>query len=196
MPAKNITGTMFAWIRQILLIVFLTFVISILIIQTYDINDVSMQPTFDPQGNRVLVFLTPYLFQAEPDYGEIVIIDSRVETGRTFRDRILENPLVAIFSRSENDHLWVKRVIALPGDSLEFEQGRVYRNGNALDERYIRGITQSATDAVVVPPDHVFVMGDNRSRSSDSRQIGPVPLSNIQGRVIMRIYPLDKIRFY
>ncbi len=181
------------WIKQILLIVVLTFLISTLMIQTYDVNDVSMQPTFDEQGNRVLVFLTPYLFNTAPEHGDIVIVDSRVERQRTVWDRITENPIIAIVTGQYNKHLWIKRVIGLPGDTLEYRGGYVYRNGDRLEEDYTAGPMVAGFEPVQVPEKHIFVMGDNRNRSSDSRQIGPVPLNNIQGRVLIRLFPLDKI---
>ncbi len=185
-----------SWLKQVALVIMATILISVMIIQTYDINDVSMQPTFDRQGNRVIVFLTPYIFGAVPDHGDIVIIDSRVDHERTIADRFNESPLVAIVRRDINEHLWVKRVVGLPGDRLEFKDGKVHRNGEALDEDYILEKMNGSFEAAVVPEGHIYVMGDNRNRSSDSRQIGPVPLSNLQGRVILRFLPFNKMVLY
>ncbi len=180
------------WIKQILLVIVVTFLISTLIVQTYNINDVSMEPTFDRQGNRVLVFLTPYIFNAEPDHGDILIVDSRVDRERTFMDRIENNPIVSVITGQYNEHLWIKRVIGLPGDKLEYKDGSVYRNGNQLEEDYTAGEMVAEFEPIEVPDGHIYIMGDNRNRSSDSRQIGPVPISNIQGRVVLRFFPLDK----
>lgn len=185
-----------SWIKQIALVVLITVALSVLVIQTYDINDRSMEPTFDRQGNRVLVFLTPYLLGATPEYGDLVIIDSRVERQRTVVDRLLENPLLALFTQRESDHIWIKRVIGLPGDNLEFIMGSVYRNGEFFKENYIKSKMAGEYDPVVVPDGFVYLLGDNRNHSSDSRQIGPVPLSNIQGRVVLRFLPLSKITTY
>jgi len=185
-----------SWLKQILLVIAATIFISILVIQTYDINDVSMQPTFDPQGNRVLVFLTPSVFGATPDHGDIIIFDSRVERERTFIDRFNDSPVISIVRREVNEHLWVKRVIGLPGDRIEYNNGRVYRNGEALEEDYVMNEMNEGFAPIIVPEGHVYVMGDNRNRSSDSRQIGPVPASNIQGRVFLRFLPLNKITAY
>lgn len=193
---KNTLATMVAGVKQIITVVIAILVISVFIIQAYDINDVSMEPTFDPQGNRVLIFLTPYIFGANPDYGEIVIVDSRVDRHRSLWDRFIESPLLSLVIRVRSPHLWVKRVIGLPGDRLEFRDGRVYRNGRELIEGYIKEEMIAGFDTVTVPEGHVFVMGDNRNRSIDSRMIGPVPSSNIQGRVILRFYPLSKISSY
>ncbi len=185
-----------AWVKQIALILVMTVAISVLVIQTYDIIDRSMEPTFDRQGNRVLVFLTPYLLGATPEYGDLVIIDSRVERQRTMVDRFIESPLPALFMQRERDHMWIKRVIGLPGDSLEFIMGSVYRNGELVQEDYVKSKMASEHDPVVVPDGFVYILGDNRNHSSDSRQIGSVPLTNIQGRVILRFLPLSKITTY
>ena len=191
--AAGCTSALLYWIKQILLIIVATLLISTLIVQTYNINDVSMEPTFDPQGNRVLVFLTPYLFNGDPDHGDIVIVDSRVDRERSFMDRVEDNPIVSMITGQYNEHLWIKRVIGLPGDRLEYREGSVYRNGNKLEEDYTAGPMTFEFEPIEVPDGHIYIMGDNRDRSSDSRQIGPVPIGNIQGRVVLRFFPLDKI---
>ncbi len=196
MSDKKILPTLFSWVKQIALVIVLTMAISILVIQTYDINDVSMEPTFDSFGNRVLVFITPYLLGATPDRGDIVVIDSRLVRERTFLDRVIESPLAALFIKSDRDHMWVKRVIGLPGDTIESKQGYLYINGNLYTEDYIKEKMGAEFEPVAIPDGHIYVMGDNRNRSSDSRQVGPVPLRNIQGRVLVRIFPFNMITSY
>jgi signal peptidase I len=86
-------------------------------------------------------------------------------------------------------------VIGLPGDTLQARDGIVYRNGERLDETYLAPDTPT-TDLdtpITVPEGHVFVMGDNRTNSHDSRKFGPIPESSIVGRAFLRIYPLDDI---
>ncbi len=190
------TSTAVSWLKQIILVILATVFISVLIIQTYDINDVSMEPTFDPHGNRVMVFLTPYIFGNLPDRGDIVIVDSRVDRERTMADRFTDSPVISVIMQQRNENLWIKRVIGLPGDHLEFINGAVHRNGEALVEDYIKESMNEGFEATVVPEGHIYVMGDNRNRSSDSRHVGPVPLSNVQGRVILRFFPFDKINAY
>lgn len=196
MNANKTAGVAFNWLKQIILIVLASLFISVFVIQTYDINDVSMEPTFDRQGNRVLVFLTPYFFGFEPGHYEVVIIDSRVERERTLKDKFLESPIISIITRARNEHLWVKRVIGLPGDKLEYQNGIILRNGHELVEGYVPETMANEFETVVIPEGHIYIMGDNRNRSSDSRQIGPVPISNIQGRVVLRFLPLNKISTY
>jgi signal peptidase I len=94
---------------------------------------------------------------------------------------------------------YIKRVIGLPGERITFQDGYVYVNGQRLDETYIDGpatrCRQSDECDVVVEPDHVFVLGDNRTNSTDSRVIGQVPLSNIVGKAWLSYWPLDLFGF-
>lgn len=196
MTADKKTTILVSWIGQIALIIILVLFISLFIGQTYDISDVSMEPTFEKEGNRVIVFLTPYLFNVTPSQDSIIIIDSRVDRKRTFMDRVIESPLINLFIRNRNEHMWVKRVVGLPGDSLEIRNGYLYRNGQMLREDYIKEEMILGLDPVNVPEDHVYVLGDNRNHSSDSRIVGPIPTRNIQGKVIMRFLPFGNITFY
>lgn len=90
---------------------------------------------------------------------------------------------------------YIKRVIATEGETVSFRDGFVYVNDIKLDEPYISsGITDCPQcDPVVVPKDSVFVLGDNRRNSSDSRVFGPVPIDNIIGKAIVTYWPLEDI---
>lgn len=96
---------------------------------------------------------------------------------------------IAIFEHSTQGHnIWVKRVIGKPGDKLEFHDGHVYRNGEKLDEPYINEPMEFSMDgSYTVPEGDVFVMGDNRNHSSDSRFIGPVPIDHVLGKVCLQL---------
>jgi signal peptidase I len=90
----------------------------------------------------------------------------------------------------------VKRVIGLPGDTVEGREGHVYVNGEPLEEDYLPdGTVTEPFDAQKVPPDHYWVMGDNRSRSRDSRWFGFIPEDDIVGRVFLRIWPPTRLDF-
>jgi signal peptidase I len=91
--------------------------------------------------------------------------------------------------------LLIKRVIGLPGEKIEIKGGKVYINEQPLEEPYLSSQAQRDMKATVVPPKHVFVMGDNRGFSNDSRSFGPVPLDNIVGRAWFSYWPLDRIGF-
>ena len=94
-----------------------------------------------------------------------------------------------------NKTSYIKRVIGVEGDHIKIENGKVYRNGFELQEDYIRdGVeTEGKTYAdITVPKDCVFVMGDNRDHSTDSRDFGCIPLEKIESRVAFRFWPLSK----
>jgi signal peptidase I len=83
-----------------------------------------------------------------------------------------------------DDHqFYVKRLIGKPGDILEFKDHKVYRNGIALQEPYIKEVMNFISDKKwVVPDKYIFVMGDNRNNSNDSRSIGFIPLDHVLGK--------------
>ncbi|SHI88721.1 signal peptidase I [Geosporobacter subterraneus DSM 17957] len=87
----------------------------------------------------------------------------------------------------------IKRVIALPGDALLIQDGKVYVNGEELTEDYLSS-TYTSGDIEIdrIPEGKVFVMGDNRDNSLDSRSFGPVNIEMIQGKAIFRVLPVDK----
>lgn len=92
---------------------------------------------------------------------------------------------------------FVKRVIALPGDTIEFIEGKVHVNGQPLEEPYLdpaRCRFLRERPARVLGPDEYFVMGDNRDSSNDSRSVGPLHRRHIRGRVICVLWPLRRIR--
>ncbi|MED4572196.1 signal peptidase I [Brevibacillus agri] len=178
---KEIMG----WIRSIAFAVVFALVLGIFVFQPYKVDGHSMDPTLQDQ-QRIYISKLPHTFSYLPDYGEIVVIDSRVERERSFLDDVLSHPLVALLTGTAEDHsMYVKRVIGRPGDVLEFKNNQVYRNGEALEEPYIKETMQYVADGKwKVPADHIFVMGDNRNHSTDSRDIGFIPLDHIMGTMI------------
>jgi signal peptidase I len=92
---------------------------------------------------------------------------------------------------------YIKRIIGLPGEQVSIHNGAVYIDGKRLDEPYLKGPTLgpgiTAEKPVVVEPGHVFVLGDNRSNSSDSRIFGSIPISSIIGKAWVSYWPPDNI---
>ncbi len=125
----------------------------------------SMEPTF-LDGDKVIT--SRVLTMAEKyDVGDIVVFHMVDSDGQ--RDVI-------------------KRVIGVAGDKIEIKNGVVYRNGAALEEEYISGDTQGDI-SVIVPEKSLFVLGDNRAYSYDSRMIGSISQKDLKGKVIFRWYP-------
>lgn len=140
---------------------------------SYAIEGESMSPTFH-DGGRVILN-GAYRFQSA-HFGDVVVF----------------NPPYA------SDKPYIKRVIGLPGDTIDIRDGVVYRNGEALDEGYINGASTTCFHVphctLTVPEGMVYVLGDNRPNSSDSRVFGPVSKDAILGEVLFSFWPLDDIR--
>ena len=125
-----------------------------------------------------------FFFQAEDG-----IRDSVASRGLGYLYKRQALNYVALFSRSGQGHnVWVKRVIGKGGDKLEFHDNAVYRNGTKLNEPYINGVMEfSMPGSFTVPEGTIFVMGDNRNHSSDSRFIGPIPIDHVLGTVVVEL---------
>jgi len=106
-------------------------------------------------------------------------------------DVIVFNPPVT------SDKPYIKRVIGLPGDTVEIKDGSVFVNGIQLDETYLHGDTTDcqprACDPIVVPDGEIFVLGDNRAHSSDSRYFGTVKISEVVGKAWITYWPIGHI---
>jgi len=139
----------------------------------------SMTPTLQV-GDRVLTNKLAYDFFSNPERGDLVVFE---DTGK---------------NKNEDT---VKRVIGLPGDEISVENGTLLVNGSPPYEPYLdteEAIVQETPaletfGPVFVPKDHVFVMGDNRANSYDSRFFGPVPNENLVGEVSLRFWPTDRL---
>lgn len=92
---------------------------------------------------------------------------------------------------------YIKRIIGIAGDKIFIsEDGKVFLNDKELNEKYLNGVKTFRTGLnfnITVPKDYVFVMGDNRSQSKDSRYFGAVPISKVEGTVITRVWPLNRL---
>jgi signal peptidase I len=95
---------------------------------------------------------------------------------------------------SQGEEMLIKRVIGLPGETVEIHDGQVYIDGQPLEEPYDPGETRPGrSEQVLVPPLHVYVLGDNRSHSNDSRNFGPVPIESIVGRAWVSYWPVEAL---
>ena len=181
---------LFDWIYSIVVALFLAMIFHIFLFVPTKVAGSSMYPTLE-DGQYLIVSKLGHVFRQTPDYGEIVIIDSRTQRMRSWADDLSEPALnyVALFSRSGQGHnVWVKRVIGKGGDKLEFHDNAVYRNGTKLNEPYINGVMEfSMPGSFTVPEGTIFVMGDNRNHSSDSRFIGPIPIDHVLGTVVIEL---------
>jgi signal peptidase I len=136
----------------------------------------SMYPTIQP-NNYLIINKIPYM-QGMPAYGDIIVFKASI----------------AYEGGVEKD--LIKRVIGLPGDVIEVRDSIVYRNNEALEEPYIYGgLTPGDMAPVTVSDDNIFVMGDNRPVSLDSRDasIGEIPMDKVLGKAALRLFPFNEI---
>jgi len=103
--------------------------------------------------------------------------------------------VVVIRLKVQGDELLIKRVIGLPGDTIEIHDGRVFVNSQPLAEPYLAGATTGFYGPATVPPLHIFVLGDNRGFSNDSRSFGTIPLEDVVGRAWFSYWPMGQIGF-
>jgi len=165
--------------------------------QAFYIPSGSMLPQLEV-GDRIVVSKLSYKLH-EPRRGDVVVFDS--PTPRPKGDgggvqRLLRGLLQTIGLAAPSTEEFVKRVIALPGEVVEARDGHVFVNGKQVVEPYLPAGMQTADfTPVTVPPGRLWVMGDNRSNSSDSRAFGPIRESSIVGRAIVRVWPVPHASF-
>ena len=180
------------WVKTLSFAFIAALVINIFIFEMTAVDGVSMYPTLD-NNDRLFAVKTNQLFEKIPDYGDIVIVDGNTKRIRTLKDEVKDSAIVSTITRNKNRNILIKRVIGRPGDVLEFKGGEMYRNGEVLEENYIKEKMKTKAFKVIVPDDYVFVMGDNRNDSKDSRAVGPIPLKNVRAKVLFRVFPFSKL---
>lgn len=171
------------------LLIFLSLHISI---QNYRVQGPSMQPTL-MEGEYLIVNKIVYLrFNLAKIANIIPFYDREEEPDRFIFHPPRRGSIVIFRSPSQPSKDFVKRVIGVPGDVVEIVQGDVYRNGALLDEPYVTRRDDASMGPVIVEADGLFVLGDNRSASNDSRDWGILPTENLIGRVELRFWPLGR----
>jgi len=129
----------------------------------------SMQPNLY-RGDRVIVEKISYHFH-QPRRGDVVVVE-----------------------RPGGEVSLIKRVVALPGETIEVYDGHAYINGELIDEPWVKNFGGPNFAPLEIPAGHIFIMGDNRSNSRDSRAIGPIPIEDVKGRAWLVYWPFEVIR--
>lgn len=186
----RIIKEIFSWFLYIVLALTIAVILNVFIFQITRVSGSSMYPTLN-NGDLYVISKIGSTFNSCPDYEDIVVIDSRTSRIRTLKDDFMDvfhyNVITTTLLKRSDEHIyWVKRVIGLPGDTIVLRNGRVFRNGEALTEEYINVSEFPHYDTeveITVPDGYLWVMGDNRNHSTDSRVIGCVPIQNVIGRL-------------
>ncbi len=161
------------WFDALLLALTFVLLLLLFVVRTIGVDGISMVPTLQ-DGDQLIVRSALYM----PEHGDIVVVDGYTSFGKPI----------------------VKRVIGVGGDTvdIDFETGAVTVNGEVLEEPYISAPTTTSYDVkfpVTVPEGYLFLLGDNRPRSNDSRstEIGFVDEKDILGKVIFRLLPVNNM---
>ena len=189
--------TIARWFRElaetILPALLIVLVVNLFLAQATRVEGQSMEPNIH-NDQRLVVEKISYRLHL-PERGDIVVLKPPNWQPQQLEQRILSwvcTVLPLDCAMDAPDPL-IKRVIALPGETIEIRDGRVYINGEALEEPYLQQETYGTVPPRVITPGHIFVLGDNRGASNDSRSFGEVALSNVVGRAWFRYWPPDEM---
>jgi signal peptidase I len=172
-PRKDWAKTALEWGGLIVAALVIALLIKTFLFQAFYIPSDSMVPTLE-KNDRVIVNKLSYRMHSV-HRSDIIVFKAPPGTDKSVKDL-------------------VKRVIGLPGETVEGKKGHVYVNGHQLKESYLpAGITTSDFAPVKVPPSSYWVMGDNRPYSKDSRYFKFIRKKDIVGRVFLRIWPLNRL---
>lgn len=164
----------FEFFKTTLFVICIALIFRYFLLQPFIVVGQSMEPSFYNKEYLIVDKLSYRL--KEPKRGEVIIFHPPQYPKESY----------------------IKRIIGLPGEKVEIKRGEVYINGQLLDENYIK-ITDEENSGVgdmtvILENDNYFVLGDNRDHSSDSREIGPIPKTNFQGRAMIVLFPINAAR--
>lgn len=191
---KKIIKEIKGWTLSILGAFFIVAFLNITVFAKVEVQQRSMEPTLY-SGHQLIIDKLTYRF-SEPEKGDIIIFFKDKHKESLVDDvQVFLNNIKSILTKESVDVRFVKRVIATPGDEVDIKDGYVYVNGEKLDEPYLISETISGTFElpVKVPEGKLFVLGDNRPASEDSRDFGLIDYDQLEGKVLIRVYPFNQI---
>lgn len=182
---KDQKKELIGWLKAIILAITVAVSVRVFFFETVLVEGHSMMPLINDL-DKVLVSQVSYTFK-EPERFDIVVF---------------EGP-------EDEDKSYVKRVIGLPGETVSYIDDKLYINGQYIKEPFLEQFKQSLTEGyltenfnlndkigqITVPENHVFVLGDNRRFSKDSRHIGTIPMEDIFGKGLFVYWPTDHIKW-
>ncbi len=169
-PSSSLRRELRGWTRDLLLALGLATVIIVFLYQPVKVEGTSMAPLLSDQER---IFINKLVYRFEPiERGDVVVFWYPLDRSKSF----------------------IKRVVGLPGETVEMRQGRVYVDGKRLEEPYVppKYADGSTYGPIRVPPDEFFVMGDHRVSSNDSRVFGPVASRFIYGKAVFAYWPVER----
>jgi signal peptidase I len=176
MKNKELLKKIKLYVIYVLIIFGLAFILQSYVFSRAVVTGPSMKPTFN---NKDVIFVEKI----------------STETGHINRGEI-----IVFNSHRENNSNYIKRVIGIAGDKIEIKNSKVYLNGKLLSESYLSKGTAtepySVNTKITIPKGYIFVLGDNRGNSTDSRMLGPIRVKDVKGHVIVRIYPFNEMKIF
>jgi signal peptidase I len=172
-PARTVWSMVIYWARDLMVSIVLAIFVILFIYQPVKVEGTSMMPSLEDDER---IFINKFVYR----FGLGAI------------DR---GDMVVFWFPGDPTKSYIKRVIGVPGDTVEVTEGVVYLNGEPLDEKYVAAQYRDhqSMPATRVPEDRYFVLGDHRSSSNDSRTWGFVPRNMIYGKAVFVYWPLEKM---
>lgn len=193
MDKKKVIKEIRGWILSIVAAFFIAMLVNTKVFAAVQVQQSSMENTLF-SNQRLILDKLSYNF-VEPKKGDIIVFLENEKKGNILDEtlRTIDN-MASIFNNSGNSKLLVKRVIGVPGDEIDIKDGYVYVNGVKLEESYVKGETDGGVFKlpVKVEKNKLFVLGDNRVVSRDSRRFGLIDFNQVEGKAIYRIYPINQ----
>ncbi|HEY6103633.1 MAG TPA: signal peptidase I [bacterium] len=167
---RRIGSSLWEFVKTLIIAFILAQLIMVSVAQAFQVEMYSMEPTLLPH-DRVLVDKILYHMR-RPHRGDVIVLKYPLNPQKNY----------------------IKRIVALPGDRLEVRNGKLFVNGKRIIEVYLNGDAQGSYGPLTVPKDSVFVMGDNRNNSEDSRAFGALKKALIVGQALLIYWPPQRMK--
>ena len=205
---KELIKEILEWIYCIVIAIVLALIVRYFVGTPTVVQMESMKPTFE-QGDRLILNRLAITLKKDFKRGEVITFEAPSSEYRSVAQTDPNNPIAKYEYGPKNifkkftyyvldigKKIYIKIVIGLPGEHVQIENGNVYIDGALLNEEYLQdGVKTDSkifTD-ITVPEGYLFVMGDNRPGSMDSREFGCIPISKVESKVWLRFYPFNKM---
>ena len=197
----------FEWIYWIIIAIVLALLVRYYVGTPTVVQMESMKPTFMP-GDRLILNRLAITTNQKFERGEVITFEAPTSEYKSAAEANQSKPIAKYKEEPNNlfnkftyyvldigKKSYIKRIIALPGEHVKIENGNVYVDGQLLNEQYLQDGVETSSyifNDFVVPEGYLFVMGDNRKGSMDSRQLGCIPMSKVESKVLLRFWPFSK----
>ncbi|MCW6109314.1 signal peptidase I [Clostridium sporogenes] len=198
MDKRKVKKEIQSWIFSILGAIIIAGLLNSKVFAKVQVQQSSMENTLFT-NQQLIVNKLSYNF-VEPKKGDIIIFHENKEKGTIAEDTLeMVDNIISKFNNNktdiEEDDRLIKRVIGVPGDEVDIKDGYLYLNGKKLEETYANGetISREFKLPIKIPENKLFVLGDNRMVSKDSRMFGLVDYKQVEGKAIYRVYPFNHV---